>query len=101
VRKRIASQHQHLVTSSGLIQFLPELLTHLDKAAGQVLLFGRFPILFLPFFSGPFAGALDPRNFLEANRQRARADWSVAVQRHQQRGLQEAQTQHQIEVKRR
>ena len=77
-----------LLMTASLIQFLPQLFTHLDKTARQILLFHIFLILFHLRIAGFLARALDARDFLEANRQSTGADRGVTVQRHQQRSLQ-------------
>ena len=56
-------------------------------------------ILF-PFFRRSLAsGAFDSGGFLKANGQGPRAHLGVTVQRHQQRSLQKAQSQHEIDMK--
>ena len=98
----IAGQHQHFFAAfSNLVQFLAQLLAHLDKAAGQILLLHRFPILFLQFLGGSFTQGASRARLLQSEWASARTHRGVAMQRHQQGGLQEAQTQYQIEVKRR
>ena len=75
------------------------MLAHLNKAARQILLFHRFLILLLQLLGGFLAGALHARDFFKADRYSAGAYRSLAMQRHQQRSLQKAQAQHQIDVK--
>ena len=64
----ITGQHQHFAPASGIVQFLTQLLAHLHKAARQVLLFGRFPILLVHLFGGSLGWPFDARDFLKANR---------------------------------
>src|ERR1700677_2993277 len=95
----IGGQDQDFVATSGRIQFRPQLLTHLDEAAREVLQFYRFFVLFPLLRAGVAAWTLDTRDLLEANRHSTGAHVGAAMQWRQQRGLKKAQAQHQVDVK--
>src|SRR5216117_2397503 len=97
----VDGEQKDLERGSCGIQSLAQLLHHSHKLARQVVLPNGLSIL-LPFLSRSVATtALDSWGFLEAAGQGARANFSLLVQRHQQRSLQETQPKHQVDMKRR